>query len=434
MSNIAIQCYGISKRYCIGERQSYKALRDVLTDAFKSPFRRLRRARGGSEDRENGKPTIWALRDVSFEIKHGEVVGIIGRNGSGKSTLLKVLSQVTEPTCGYAEINGRVGSLLEVGSGFHPELTGRENIFLNGAILGMRKMEIKRRLDEIVAFAEVERFVDTAVKHYSSGMYLRLAFAVAAHLEPEILLVDEVLAVGDAAFQRKCLGKMNDVARKGRTIVFVSHNMVALRSLCDRVVWLEGGVVVQDGPGATVISQYLRRSLSARLGAFWPDNETAPGNQEVRLLSAQIVPESDESTIFVETPLSISVTYRVLQAGILLNTSLAVYNSEDICVFNTISPPTDRPAGLVREVCLVPGKLLNDGTYRVRVMIVKDTGVLLIDHLDAVTFQITESARPFNWYGKWVGVVRPELAWASEALPETSRDARCESSLGGAYV
>src|SRR6266699_1579953 len=258
MSDIAIQCEGIGKQYRIGERESYKALRDVITDAIKSPFRRLRQAANGSERTGNGKPTIWALQDVSFEVKEGEVLGIIGRNGAGKSTLLKILSRITEPTCGYAEIDGRIGSLLEVGTGFHPELTGRDNIFLNGAILGMRRAEVSRKFDEIVAFAEVEKFIDTPVKRYSSGMYVRLAFAVAAHMETEILLVDEVLAVGDAQFQKKCLGKMGDVARRGRTVLFVSHNMSAIQLLCSHAIRLGSGRIVGNGPAREKVEDYLK--------------------------------------------------------------------------------------------------------------------------------------------------------------------------------
>lgn len=267
MSNIAIRCEALSKRYRIGQRESYKALRDVISEAAAAPFRRLRGSiTNGNSSHSNGNGwsinnEFWALKDVSFDIKRGEVVGIIGRNGAGKSTLLKILSRITKPTSGHAEIHGRVGSLLEVGTGFHPELTGRENIYLNGAILGMRKAEIERKFDEIVAFAEVEKFIDTPVKRYSSGMYVRLAFAVAAHLEPEILVIDEVLAVGDAAFQRKCLGKIGQVAEGGRTVLFVSHNMGAIRNLCTQVTWLDEGKVASRGGSAEVVDQYLRTSL-----------------------------------------------------------------------------------------------------------------------------------------------------------------------------
>jgi len=253
MRNTAIRVDGLSKLYTIGERQQpYRTLRDTVTDAFTKPFRAFR----GKSDEEREATSVWALKDIGFEVKQGEVVGIIGRNGAGKSTLLKVLSRITEPTTGYADIYGRVGTLLEVGTGFHNELTGRENIYLNGAILGMKRADIDRQFDDIVAFAEVEKFVDTPVKHYSSGMYLRLAFAVAAHLEPEILLVDEVLAVGDVQFQNKCLGKMGDVAKQGRTILFVSHNMGAVRSLCEKGVVLQGGEMVFAGDIGSSIETY----------------------------------------------------------------------------------------------------------------------------------------------------------------------------------
>jgi lipopolysaccharide transport system ATP-binding protein len=252
VTDFAIRVEGLGKRYRIGERERYRALRDTLADAIKAPLRRLQ---SGAESKVDN--TIWALRDVSLEVAPGEVFGVIGHNGAGKSTLLKILSRITEPTEGRAELRGRVGSLLEVGTGFHPELTGRENIYLNGAILGMQRAEIARRFDEMVAFAEVERFIDTPVKRYSSGMYLRLAFAVAAHLEPEILLVDEVLAVGDAAFQKKCLGRISDVAREGRTVLFVSHNLPSIEKLCQRVVVIDGGRVVMQGDPVACIAAYL---------------------------------------------------------------------------------------------------------------------------------------------------------------------------------
>src|SRR5688572_12469052 len=283
MSDIAIRVENLSKQYRIGERESYKTLRDVIADSAATPFRKLRSAfnGNGSSSNSNGRPsvagqpsadgavagpppsaTIWALDDVSFEVKQGEVVGIIGRNGAGKSTLLRILSRITKPTKGHAKIFGRVGSLLEVGTGFHPELTGRENIYLNGAILGMRKSEIERKFDEIVAFAEVEKFTDTPVKRYSSGMYVRLAFGVAAHLETEVLLVDEVLAVGDAQFQKKCFAKINEIRVDGRTILFVSHNMAAVRSICKEAVVLDRGRVVAHGAIDETVDKYLAQVSS----------------------------------------------------------------------------------------------------------------------------------------------------------------------------
>src|ERR1700681_4811587 len=261
MSDIAIRSEKLGKRYRIGERQRYLALRDVLTQTVKAPLRLFRPSAPKSSS--NDPRHIWALKDASFEVREGEVVGVIGRNGAGKSTLLKILARVTKPTEGFAKVHGRMGSLLEVGTGFHPELTGRENVFLSGAILGMRKREIDRKFDEIVAFAEVDKFIDTPLKHFSTGMQMRLAFAVAAQLEPEILLVDEVLAVGDLEFQKKCLGKMSEVSKGGRTIVFVSHQMSQIRRLCERVIWIDHGLLKQDGPTLDVVSAY-ERALSAR--------------------------------------------------------------------------------------------------------------------------------------------------------------------------
>jgi lipopolysaccharide transport system ATP-binding protein len=261
MTDVSIRCEGIAKQYRIGERESYEAIRDVITDAFAFPFRRLRSALRHSSSTSTGseKPNIWALKEVYLEIKRGEVVGIIGRNGAGKSTLLKILSRITEPTGGYADVWGRVGSLLEVGTGFHPELTGRDNIFLNGAILGMARSEIARKFDEIVAFAEVEKFIDTPVKRYSSGMYVRLAFSVAAHMETEILLVDEVLAVGDAQFQKKCFEKFRQISTGGRTILFVSHNMAALRTVCQNAIVFDHGGVIDRGEVNSAVDRYLSR-------------------------------------------------------------------------------------------------------------------------------------------------------------------------------
>lgn len=261
MSQHAVRLEGIGKQYHIGKRREtgHRSLRNVVSGAIVAPFRRAGQLLSSkAPSAGNLDETFWALKDVSFDVNHGQIVGIIGRNGAGKSTLMKILSRITEPTEGCGEINGRVGSLLEVGTGFHPELTGRENLFLNGAILGMRKVEIERKFDEIVAFAEIDKFIDTPVKHYSSGMYVRLAFAVAAHLEPEILLVDEVLAVGDAAFQRKCLGKMNEVSKGGRTVIFISHNMAAVENLCHKGIVIEHGKLTFSGDMNQAIERYLQ--------------------------------------------------------------------------------------------------------------------------------------------------------------------------------
>lgn len=293
MSEIAIRVELLGKQYRLGEREQYRTLRNTITNAVSAPFRCLsRRSKGNCKQLDE---QIWALDDVSFEVKRGDVLGVIGRNGAGKSTLLKILSRVTEPTTGCAEIRGRVGSLLEVGTGFHPELTGRENIYLNGAILGMKKIEIQRKFDEIVAFAEIDRFVDTPVKHYSSGMYLRLAFAVAAHLEPEVLIVDEVLAVGDARFQEKCLGVMQKTAKTGRTILFVSHNMAAVQRLCNRTLLLDGGRIVADGNPAEATRRYFSTAQSSGCISLdnWLDRDTT---NEAHILTLEIQNDRAEQT------------------------------------------------------------------------------------------------------------------------------------------
>ena len=280
MSDAVIRMEGLGKVFRIGARhEGYKTLRDTLSNACTAPFRRIRTTLQGSRIKPSSdENTIWALKDVSCEVKRGEVVGIIGRNGAGKSTLLKILSRITEPTVGFAEIRGRVRSLLEVGTGFHQELTGRENVYLNGAILGMKKSETDRKFDEIVAFSEIEKFIDTPVKHYSSGMYLRLAFAVAAHLEPEILLVDEVLAVGDAAFRNKCVGKMGEVAQKGRTVIFVSHNMGVIQSLCNTGILLEDGKITFKGPTQQAVTKYLGSVEQLRIKPIETRQDRIGGN------------------------------------------------------------------------------------------------------------------------------------------------------------
>ena len=320
MSELAIRVENVSKRYRIGVRDTHRTLREALVNATKRPFQRAQALLCASNGRQP-EETFWALRDVSFEVKQGEVLGIIGRNGAGKSTLLKLLSRITEPTEGRIEGYGRVGSLLEVGTGFHPELTGRENIYLNGAILGMTRAEIQRKFDEIVAFAEIDQFLDTPVKRYSSGMYMRLAFAVAAHLEPEILIVDEVLAVGDSAFQKKCLGKMGDVAKEGRTVLFVSHNMAAIQSLCGRVIWLDRGRVVDEGSAGQVPSRYLQTAYSNLTDQHWPDPSTAPGQRKSPLaFRTRLRPFQGSSAdlITVRTAFHIEFEYWNLQTGRLL--------------------------------------------------------------------------------------------------------------------
>jgi lipopolysaccharide transport system ATP-binding protein len=414
MSNIAIRVDHLSKLYHLGRaQQRHDTLRDALVSMFK-------RANVGTSERSED---LWALKDVSFEVKAGEAIGIIGRNGAGKSTLLKVLSRITEPTSGRAEIHGRIASLLEVGTGFHPELTGRENIYLNGAILGMHRGEIERKFDQIVAFAEIERFLDTPVKRYSSGMYVRLAFAVAAHLEPEILLVDEVLAVGDAAFQKKCLGKMGDVAKEGRTILFVSHNMLAMQSLCQRVVWLDNGQVTKEGEAVQVVSDYLRLNTSTMMAQVWDDIETAPGNDTIRVHRMCVRPEGDSSPdrITMDTPLVIELELWNLLPDVRLHTNFHVLTEDQVVAFSVGSygNPEWRqrpwPVGLIKHMCHIPGNLLNSGYHRVSLLVVKDESVVIYRLDEVVSFQVLDMTKyGVGWYGKSSGVVRPALKWDIE--------------------
>jgi lipopolysaccharide transport system ATP-binding protein len=426
MNNTVIRVENLGKRYRIGERESYKALRDVLSDGFAFPWRVAKDILTGQQNRKkSSNNTLWALQELSFDVKQGEVVGIIGRNGAGKSTLLKILSRITKPTVGHAKIFGRVGSLLEVGTGFHPELTGRENIYLNGAILGMRRLEIERKFDEIVAFAEVERFLDTPVKRYSSGMYVRLAFAVAAHLEPEILVVDEVLAVGDAAFQKKCLGKMGDVADEGRTVLFVSHNMAAVQSLCGRALWLHDGQLLESGPPSQVVSNYLQSSAVDTTEQRWNDITTAPGNDKVRLHRVRVRPEGGlpSEPITMQSPFVIEVEFWNLVPDAMLDVTLHLFTEQGIIAFGSSTGKEKKwggrpfPKGLFRSTCHIPGDLLNSGMQRIRLLIVRDEGTILHRHEDILSFEVLDATeRRGAWYGKRVGAVRPLLEWKTEYI------------------
>lgn len=416
---IAIRCEGIGKRYRIGLRPSYRTLRETISAVVRAPLRRIaRRGMPANDERD-----LWALRDLSLEAHHGEVLGVIGRNGSGKSTLLKILSRITKPTEGQAEIRGRVGSLLEVGAGFHPELTGRENIFLNGAILGMTRREIERKFDEIVEFAECGRLLDTPMKHYSSGMYVRLAFAVAAHLETEILLVDEVLAVGDAAFQKKCLGKIGDTAKQGRTVLFVTHNMTAVEGLCTRAICLHEGRVVLEGQPAAVTSRYLQNWLPAFKDVVHDNIETAPGNDMIRLHRARVRPLNGSPTapLTVRTPFVVEFECWKLAVQSRLDLAVEMFNEHGVSVFATAeNRESPAPAGLLRSSFIVPADLMNNGTYRLRLMVFLNGigATVAADWEDLLVFEIQDAASELRgaFHGDWPGVVRPNLAWKTELL------------------
>jgi lipopolysaccharide transport system ATP-binding protein len=429
MNDIAIRVDHLSKQYRIGmQKVKYLTFRDALIAAASAPFRWIRREQ--SQERN----TIWALKDVSFEIKHGEAIGIIGRNGAGKSTLLKILSRITKPTRGRAEIFGRVGSLLEVGTGFHPELTGRENIFLNGAILGMRRKEIDRKFDEIVAFSEIEKFLDTPVKYYSSGMYVRLAFAVAAHLEPEILLVDEVLAVGDAQFQKKCLGKMDDVAHGGRTVLFVSHNMQAVRSLCSEAFLLNSGELVSRGEVQSIIREYLASQSLSKGEVIW-EPETAPGNPEARLVSIRVLSEEDEVQESCPSDQNILIEISFLSQKI--NKALCVgfdlITADGTIVFRSYQ--TDLPfdewlvvqTGLNHWRCIIPAGLLNAGEYYICPRLSIHNLYWIVKQDMSVKFNVIlgHGVSPF-WNSikntnSRPGVIAPILKWVNATGPTPPR-------------
>jgi lipopolysaccharide transport system ATP-binding protein len=389
MGQPAIRVEKLSKQYHIGGPQkTYSRLGDQLVDILSSPFRRASNLlRGQASGATELNETIWALKDVSFKIRHGEVVGIIGRNGAGKSTLLKILSRITEPTEGYADIYGRVGSLLEVGTGFHPELTGRENIYMNGAILGMRKAEISRKFDEIVAFSEIEKFIDTPVKHYSSGMYVRLAFSVAAHLEPEILLVDEVLAVGDVAFQRKCLGKMDEVSQQGRTVLFVSHNMGLIQTLCQRGIYLENGEIVSTGSVAETVETYLQSLETANLQKI-SERVDRRGEGKIKLVGLEVTGANGRSFI-LKTGEPVHFAFHVDRYLPDMDCSFSLFDhlGQRITTFrSSVHGPEDvyEVENKLQFVCEIDQLMLMPGRYRMDVGVVGDNR--LQDYIQAAAF------------------------------------------------
>jgi lipopolysaccharide transport system ATP-binding protein len=427
MSDIAIHVENLSKQYSIGRREPYYALRDVLAHSLTSPLRLFRRPAPKAENRPNAQnPTengqIWALKDVSIEINKGDVVGVIGRNGAGKSTLLKILSRITEPTEGYVRIKGRVGSLLEVGTGFHPELTGRENIYLNGAILGMKRIEINGKFDEIVAFAEVEKFLDTPVKYYSSGMYVRLAFAVAAHLEPEILLVDEVLAVGDAFFQKKCLGKMGDVAMEGRTVLFVSHNLQSVEKLCPKSILLNGGRVVSVGYSGEVIQSYLSSYEDEFLTSSREVIDTGRSSTacDYRVLFHRVGISKVDSTathlVNCGEPFKVSllVQNRSCTRPFILGFLVKTIKGEEVFT----SQQNDRmplicvdPGAFVEASCTVSPNLLRPGLYKLDLGIIDESGRPIDYVTDAIGFEVLPSNSSLSFLDRRPGLIILPLDW-----------------------
>ncbi len=413
MAETVIEVNNISKLYKLGSIGSGSLRRDVQQwwstsvmkkkDPYFSPE---------GEELHNSKQLLWALKDISFQVNKGEALGIIGSNGSGKSTLLKIISRIVKPTAGTIRGKGKVSSLLEVGTGFHQELSGRENIYMSGYILGMSRNEIRSKFDEIVAFSGIERFVDTPVKRYSSGMYVRLAFAVAAHLEPDIMIIDEVLAVGDADFQKKCLGKMREASQaEGRTIIFVSHSMQAINNLCDRALWLEKGVMKHVGEASAVVNKYIANVQRYNLKQVWNTPAEAPGNEYIRIKQVELVPNlpHPNHVLDIRVPLTVKFQFWNNMDSVYLSTGLHLYSYSGECIFDVPSPTTLFRKGLVEGECTIPGNFLNDGSYYISLIIVRDTSIAVFQLDECLSFDLEDYRGNIKWYGKWMGSVRPSL-------------------------
>jgi len=414
MSEVVIEVEKLSKLYRLGTIGTGSFRQDVqrwwTTSILKKedPFFQM----PGNNEMERKGQYLWALKDVSFEVKQGEIIGIIGSNGSGKSTLLKIISRIIKPTTGAVRGKGKISSLLEVGTGFHHELSGRENIYNSGYILGMRKQEIQSKFDEIVAFSGIDMFIDTPVKRYSSGMFVRLAFAVAAHLEPEILIMDEVLAVGDADFQKKCLGKMKEVSQNdGRTILFVSHSMQAVANLCQKALWIEKGLLKESGDASSVVNKYIVGVQRLWLKQSWERPEEAPGNDYVRFKKVELIPHlsGPNEPIDIRTPLTIKFQFWNMMDEVSLNMGLDLFTFAGECIFDVPSPSLVCQNGLVEGECTIPGNFLNDDSYYISLMVVKDTSVPLYYFEGCLSFDVADYRKDVNWFDKWKGAVRPNF-------------------------
>lgn len=402
-----IDVESVSKKYNLAKQSEAKSIRNGLLDFFKS----------------NPKEEFWAVDNISFSLRKGDKLGIIGNNGAGKSTLLKMLSRITKPTHGHINVRGKVASLLEVGTGFHPELTGRENIYLNGAILGMTKAEITSQFDQIVDFAgtQISQFLDTPVKRYSSGMYVRLGFAISAHLNPEILIVDEVLAVGDADFQKKSLGKMKEVAANDRTILFVSHNLTAVSNLCNKTLHLEKGKVKQFGETGEVINNYMANMQRNVYKHTYLSFNQAPGNEYVRLKSCVLSPNLFENQNYMDVRNSISLDIEFWNNvdNQCLNVSLHVYATTGECIFNISTPAINCDLGVIKASSEIPSNFMNDGSYIISFMIVKDKSIVLHNFEEIFNFEIVDYRIDTSWYGKWPGYVRPNFDFSLTQISNT---------------
>lgn len=441
MTSIAIRVENVSKVYRLGAKdEAEESLIKALAKAIKSPAKNYRKYRAlynfsdidfGAAGSNTDPSVLWALRNISFDVDQGEIIGIIGRNGAGKSTLLKIMSKITPPVRGRVEIHGRTSSLLEVGTGFHPELTGRENVYLNGTILGMRKKEVDRKFDEIVEFSGVEKFLDTPVKRYSSGMRVRLAFAVAAHLEPEILIIDEVLAVGDAAFQEKCLKKMENVGSHGRTVFFVSHNMPAVSRLCKRVIMLDNGQLVADGPTHEIVARYMHEGSGTSAERSWDDLDKAPGGNVARLKRVRIKNEKDQlvPAIDIRDPVGLEMTFEVIADGYTLLPHFQLVNDQGTVAFLTLDVDPEwrkkkRPKGTYKSTAWVPGNFLAEGSFFIiaQMLTLEPQVIEQFSEREVVSFQVIDrmeggSTARGDWAKDIPGILRPLLRWETEYSP-----------------
>jgi lipopolysaccharide transport system ATP-binding protein len=418
MSRVILKVENVSKQYRLGQLGTGTISHDLnrlwaKMRGKEDPYLKI----GDTNDRSSagGSDYVWSLKDINFEVKQGDVLGIIGKNGAGKSTLLKILSQVTTPTTGEVNVKGRIAALLEVGTGFHPDLSGRENIYLNGAILGMTKQEIKSKLDEIVEFSGVAKYLETPVKRYSSGMMVRLGFAVAAHLEPEILIVDEVLAVGDAEFQKKCLGKMKDVAGEGRTVLFVSHNMAAVKSLCNKGLLLEQGKVVKYSDVNEVLDLYNSNSKEITTQKVW-SVEDAPGNSKAKIISIKLL--AHEDAFYIEKELELEVEFYNFIDGQVLNISISIFDDNDVYIL--AAPNLDRkplPIGIYKSKMTVPPNFFNTQKYFFNVLLVGNNYEILAELDKVVSLEtIEDGSERSNYFGYWGGTIRPKFNWENSYL------------------
>jgi lipopolysaccharide transport system ATP-binding protein len=422
VSETVIEVQNISKLYKLGTIGSGSLKRD-LTNWWKRSIQKKEDPYAVMEDTlQTTNQELWALKDISFDLNQGDALGIIGSNGSGKSTLLKIIARIVKPTTGSVRGIGKVSSILEVGTAFHDDLTGRENIYISGYTMGMNKAEIAKKFDEIVAFSGVEKFLDTPIKRYSSGMYVRLAFAVVAHLEPDILIVDEVLAVGDADFQKKCLGKMREVSQNdGRTILFVSHSMQAVNNLCNKALWLQHGHIKEIGEASTVVNKYLSSVQKLNLKQRCDNMEEAPGNDFIRFKKVELIPQlkNPGDHLDIRVPITTKFEFWNFTDNIYLSIGLHLYSYSGECIFDIPSPSSYFDKGLIEVECTIPGNFLNDGSYYISLVIVKDTSVPLFLFEECMSFDLEDYRGDIQWYGKWEGAVRPNFPFRIEQTEKT---------------